>query len=793
MKNAISTVLYGFIVLVVSANGSADYRLTVMRPGYGVNFDRVGHVVLDGGTSFYTHTWALRWPQIPTMSLPLFDCSLATAWGKRCSAINTYIRETNVFAYEMLSSSAQLLLQGKKLVPPSSKATLFHESVTIHPADIHKKYRGRRKKRQASQNPDVPSWLKKQTSDNINDFIPTHTTGQIWADLTNTPGPRAIKQLRQHIRDVGSAIYNNDEGIIHFDADISSFGKLTNKHLDDLVRAGNATNRRLQNIINGIHNTYKRFQSAEREMESRMTYIQQIDNEILSKVIPDVADYFRSVVNADIQAKLWMAGITTLNRGYISPFLIPENEVKDVLRHVSQVVLRRPLYSDLLLPSASPSYYYGLKEVAYAHVYNNENKTSMGAESTLYVSLSIPLHRTGGVVPVYRIDMYPVPTTAGTELKTSGNERLGFTLLKNLPEFIAVPETEETYIEMDKNLFLSCSGLAESKICSSGMPSLKKRRSGNVSCAFALFVENHGEVLRTCDFRYVNTDQWKPYGSAVQLTADSTFLMHASQRGPEKDKWTLSCPGSMLNPQSVVETCSMCRIAVPCFCSMSGADFYLPPRYTGCTINNGERTAEQVSYVYHFNTAMVKSLYPESDEAKLLSYMNFTKLQHPPFRMPNIRFVVEDNFTDYVDISNTFSAELSKTLRRQKKDLAVYSVKVDAALNRTRDFSDQIVDREGSITNALKDVFEGFFGGKLGSLLAMMFSPLGIALLAFILSSFDFIPDITTNCYLYFRNKKALHVYKYMLLKEDEDASCLNTFQVTTKTMNGRKYQRLSQ
>ena len=96
-----------------STLGRVDHRLTVIKPGYGVNFDRVDHVIVDGGTSFYIHTWSIPWPQVRLAEMPLFDCSLATNCGKRCTAINTYIRETNMLAYELMTMSLQLLDKGK--------------------------------------------------------------------------------------------------------------------------------------------------------------------------------------------------------------------------------------------------------------------------------------------------------------------------------------------------------------------------------------------------------------------------------------------------------------------------------------------------------------------------------------------------------------------------------------------------------------------------------------------------------------------------------------------------------
>ena len=752
MKTKLSLLVLLCCVVCKCRLQSVDYRQTYIKPGYGVNFDRVDHIVTDGGTSFYTHTWVLPWPIVPAASMPIFNCSLATDWARRCTSINAYIIDANNFAYELLELSAEFLNTCKKQIPPISDKFLREKSNL------------RRNKRR------VPSWLKPQTSDYLVDYLPTHMTGEIWSDLTNTPGPRAIRQLREHLRNTGLAIYAEIEGIKQFEADVSSFSEITNKRINNLLATGNATNKRLQNVIDNIEHVYNKAGLEEDRLRARMNHATNINRNFIAKVLPSVSDFFRVVVDADIGVRFWISGITALTQGYISPFLVPEEEMIKLLNHISQTVLKKSMYLDLRLPSESMAYYYGLKKVAYTHVYNNDSEPDEG--STLYISLSIPLFKTGYTLPVYRIDVYPVPDTAGiiADKSTTTNRKAGFTLLKNLPDFIAVSENKEVYVEMDKKLFLSCSGYSHAKICNSGMPSLKKRRSGSMSCAFALFIENREEVLRKCDFRYVNTDRWKPYGTAVQLSADSTFLVHASQRGPSPDVWRLSCPLSRLHPQTVLPVCNMCRIKIPCFCTVSGVDFYLPPRYTDCVVSN-HSVSDTAQYMYHLNTAMIQQLFPKSSEAQLTSYAHLVRKRHPIFSLPNITFTIEDNFTEYVDMSDKFGADLNKTLRCQKKEIAVYTVKEDAALSRVRNFSDQVVDRTGNLKKALEDLFDGVFGGRVGLILAAVFSPMGLISIAFILAAIEFIPKITTLVYVTIRRRKADKEYHQLIhlnrLKED--------------------------
>ena len=688
-----------FIFTLDQILAHTDYRLTIIKPGWGVNFHRDGHLIIDGGTAFFTHTWAAEWPKIEYKPMMPFNCSLAYYWGRRCAAVNVYIRETNNLVYENLASTEKILNEAKMLLSANGRT-----------------------RRQADM-------------DYLNDaydVIPTFEIGNMYADITGTPSRKTLKSLKTHLQLVGSAIQANIDGIKQFESNLESFSKLTNKRIDCLEEAGNVTNHRLQMLNKEILDFYTKTELILANETLRLKYVWFIDTNVIAKVIPTVANYQRASLAAHQAAKLWEAGLVRLAGGYLSPHLVPVHAIKPVIQHIREVVLKQPAYVDLQLASDSPGYFYNLKKVTYSFGFTGRNQTS-----TLFITMKFPLTRVGSSFPVYRLDIYPVPTTAG--IRAKGNHRLGFTLLQNLPDFIAVSENQETYVEMNKNLFLSCTGIPDARICGSGMPAIKKRRSGQLSCAFALFLENTQQIFKQCDFRYVNTDQWKPYGSAVQLTADSTFLMHASQRGP-KDVWTLSCPLSTQTPQTPVEPCNMCRIEVPCSCSMSASDFYLPSRYTGCTVST-----EGVSYIYHLNSVMIKSLFPDSAEAKYLSYKNFSKLQNPSFEMPDIKFEVEDNFTSYVDISNALSARLNKTLQRAAKDLKSYIIKEDAALNRTRNFTDQVVDRAGSITDAIQSVFDGIFGGSVFAFLSTLLTPYGILLVACIVNMLEFVPNFIAD------------------------------------------------
>ena len=724
----ITTLVIALITLYYGARGAADFRQTVIKAGYGVNYELVDHVFVEGGTSFYAHTWLVDWPVVSRLTpLGYLDCSQAVDWAKRCRAINRMITEINTSVYESLSLVQRRLDVSAQQLPPAMMDDILAFSSMAVPD---------RKRRAAhADRPDanLPAWLKEQPEDTVMEWLPTYTIGRIWSDLTGSPGPDDIHRLKSHLRSVGSAVYENIRGIQQFEDDVSSLSVLTSIRIDELVHAGNITDTRIRETRDGIRHFYTRSEDAAQELNNRADHVNAIDRTVLTRLAPSILQYRRRVAQYINTLENFMMGITQLTRGYMSPFLVNEEAVQEVTNHVRDNVLSKSRYADLHLPSTAISYYYQLKTVTYTHVLGNDTG------SYLAISLRIPMHLAGGLLPVYRIDTYPVPVRAG--LTITGDSAVGdYTHLMGMPDFIAISTDLSTYIELEKRLFLTCSGRRHARVCGPGMEAIRSRSSNKRStCAFAVFVEHTQDIMPLCDFRYTTLDQWRPYGTAIQMTADMTFLMHQSRRDRDRsDVWEMACPQSSARPFSTVEPCDMCRIKVPCFCSLVGVDFHLASRSSGC-LETEAGSDDQTSYIYHTNAIMTKTLFPQSAAAALLSQETLLERIHPPFTFPDIAFHVEDNLTAYIDLSDQFSASLGKTLENQKAELALYTTKEDAALNRTRDMSDQVAWRTTDIGKAVKDFFMSF-GGNFWAVGGILFSPLFMVCAAFVLSAIDFIP-----------------------------------------------------
>lgn len=737
-----------YVLIVITSHTKSE---TIIKQGYGVHFDLVDHIIADGDTMTYTHTWQIPWLNIRNGGISQFDCSRAADWRGRCLVLQEFIHTVDSDVFEITSNLKGLVRTAIHQIPVS-----LNESLTAESSDTNERRQdfgnGRRKKRQATANTtlngaELPDWLKTQTSDIIHDgldYLPVRIVGQIWSDLTNSPGPKDLRALRSHLRSVGSAVYENIQGVKQFNSDITSLSQLTNGRIDNAVALGQIVNDRIAQTQRGIRNLYNKTSDILATERARLDHIDHIYRITVGDILPAVMKYRAVVLEAAREVDRWLAGITRLTEGYISPFLVRPDEMGRVLNYVSESVLTKPRYKDLRLPSSHISYYYTLKNVAYTHVLNNISAETHETDSTLYVSLNIPLYAVGGLLPLYEVTTYPVPLAAGLQVPTVINyddKKIAFTRFVNVADFIAVSQTTDLYVEVSRKTYLSCGGSPGARFCRSGMNVVRKASVENTTCTFAIFTENNRGVSTTCDIRYEDTDRWKPLGSAFQLSQDSTFLVHASQRGPGPDMWRIACQQSSSRPGQVtpVQPCDMCRLRIPCGCSLTGRDFFLPPRLSGCNATT-TTTTSNVTYVYTVNTALMTNFYPQSALGQLRSFDELDRKIHPPFHLPDITFDVPDLLSQYVERDDAFQASLNDTFARAQMNLSSYTVREEAALNKTRNFTDSVSSKMGDIEAALEDVLN-LFGGDIKTTLALIFSPLFIGLLALVPALIQFVPN----------------------------------------------------
>eukprot|EP00058_Branchiostoma_floridae_P005709 XP_002591197.1 hypothetical protein BRAFLDRAFT_105399 [Branchiostoma floridae] len=564
----------------------------------------------------------------------------------------------------------------------------------------------------------IPAWLKQ--SDEDVDHNPLHVVGQAFADLFHLPGPRALRNLSKHLRAIGVGIYDQMRSLVTFGHTMSSVFATLNARVSSVQSENDANVKLIDAERTAMNQLHKETLASGARLNDRMDFVEASMDKMLTKIDPTLEKVRFSLIDMRRVERAWVHGIQRLIEGYLPPELVTTAMVEELIDHVNEHILTQSSYADYRLLSQKPSFYYQLKDIIYGRT-----------DKYLHITVRVPMYRIAGLVPVYRLDVFPVSVQSGMVFDPSKDG--GYTVLHNYPAYLAITDDLTFYTQMSLPQYKSCktTGSSGINICYYGVPILQRKRRRN-SCAYALFADDHHTIRETCEFRYTKKH---PFPSAVQISDSSVFRMHSGTN--EQVTWALTCNSDKL-PLQNIRSCN-CDKEIPCGCSLTTKHFYLPRRLTGCP-DNFSGGVPQVSQYNYRNFVAIQTWDPQKDLDLANSFAalnnryygnryNFTPIEYHP-----------DNFSKYVEESQKYSTQLVKAVHLAKKRTKVFAHRDQELLSKVRDFSNDVIMRSGSISTALGHFVSGIFGNSVGLIIAAIFGPFGMSLLSFILSLFMFLP-----------------------------------------------------
>lgn len=717
--------MYAFLIFafLIRVCVLADERLTVQRTGYGVNFDKVGHLLDAGGVAYYSHTWAIKIPRPVPPFGELLDCTgFDSTWLPICISTNDLVSTTNQGNYERVFRGNQLILNALDTVKKLENDPVCESSVV--PSETATS--NRRWKRELSEE---TKYTLENTLETVRSILPYQTEAQMVADFFDVPGPNALKQLKGNIKALGSLIDAEKDEVVRYSEHLTGVISTTNKRASAIEHEGTVLVKKLEAVNINMRAHHDQFADALDDITNQLQKINELVAMITMDLLPNLIDL--KGVGEDLYdfARLWSQAVGHLASGYISETIVTVDMIQELLDYITETVLKTTKYSQFKIINTSPLFYYKLKRISYTR-----------SDNHLFIVLDVPLYKIGGQIPLYRIDAFPVPVIAGLSTSSEDDLEDGYTHVLDLPGFLAVTEDTTFYLELEISTFLSCEeGSSSIKNCGLGLEALKSHAASITTCAYAIFTDNHDRVKQSCEIGYTKTI---PLGSAVQLTSDNTFLIHG---GEKKTNWVLSCPESAEAPTTLIPPCDMCRITIPCSCSLTAPDFFIPIRLTGC---NKEFTAiPTTTKIYHRNMAMIQNVLNEDDLRGVRSFDSQVDALYPPLKVPKIEFYVHDDVPGYVEISDKYAADYNKAAQLSKENLDIFAAKVDEGLAEAKNFSDQIVDRTGDWGKAFTDLITGIFGGDVWVVASFIFGPAGLTFIAMLLNAILFVPELMTCMY----------------------------------------------
>lgn len=669
----------------------SSQRKTILRTNWGVHFEEIDSLVSSSGMSHYQHSFAVPWPKLKHNTSKLLNCDKNMGWYTLCKSINRIIIHMNQNNFEIFSYASNTIDETISLIPHARN----------HNNDTNRVKR--------------------------NVFVDAFT------DLFHMPGHRDLTTLKAHLKEVTEAMKLNSDAIKEFNNALSSTQCLLNNRISNLLNGLGHIEQNITQISSNMNQTFTTINNSTEKLMNRTNHIAALISYIATKFLPRC--FMKHSMMKDLlqEAENWHEGITTLATGYLSNFLIPVDLISEIIQHISRNVLIQPKYAHMKLISSNPLYYYKQKNIA-----------ATRQNDMLIILVKFPLHHVGGLLRVYRTDVFPIPASSGLSKMKGINYDETYTVVNDIATYFAITFDGEYYLTLSESLYQSCKGEGI-KLCKDGISSLQ--HSTSVSCISALFFDDKKGIHSTCAFISTRSP---PVGTAIQLTGDDSFLVHGAFAG--NDTWRLRCIDHKDNTQQSLRPCSMCRVKLPCFCTLGADQFEIAARMTECSKNLVQGKLPKVTYLYHPNLIMITSLYPHSELAKLQGYEAKINSFYPPL-VVKVPHIIASNWSQIAEREDKLKNDYKKMVKATHDKVVSFETKEDLIAQKVQNFSDVTVDRSTDLSKAISDALAPF--PTLRHILGLLFSNLGVSLLIFFIMSLKMlkVSSFRTKLCFKFHNK----------------------------------------
>ena len=753
---------------------------SIINLGYGVNFIKVGEILSDGAALH--HVWRVSWPTIPAnVTIPMLSCENST-WQQRCGDILRYlvvVKKTIMKQYDdlqrRLNRLKDLFYPARKQPPPlqpqpmSSQRPPTKTTNRRFPDFPTHNFEGLT----TDSTPHFFNTDERERNDDddeydtvMNNLMKIATMGgQLMSAIGNTPSMGDVEVLRNNIQEVTDGSRANTLAIER----LRGLTLQVSQNTMDNIRKLEGYHSDLDTAVDRMQTNLLIFRAAVARDVVRdkrlMQEMYDIDQLFVTEIDRIVAELLNTVELVRLEVLDFEEGVLALTRGQLSPLLIPDQSLVAALRYLRENVLGSAPYDDFHFVTDDPTDYYRMRATSYVRVNDD-----------LIIMLRIPIHRIQSRMAVYRVDTYPVPDTAGlsppprTREEEAMSER-ALTLVQNVPDFLALTiggGATDTYIEMDKKVYMSCRGEGI-KRCGPGL-SLPRDSKRSSSCALAIFNADDDSVKKNCHFAYAQHLGLR--GSAQQVTKHGDYIVASSSKSV--DHWNMYC--SVTRSRISVPPCNLCRMQIPCGCSMMTRDFLLPTRATGCEVDHRKpnvtnRVITAVEQRYALNTRLMIEMHPDSklvfrnEYEKLVDgYYDSNDLAVTKFHLsPPIKN--QTFLTAYAEKSKKYNRDLQNTLDAYKAGLRLFEDKLDAGLAQALDFTQEVSGRNFNIRATIANFFGGIFGNSVVEILAFVWTTGFLLLVAFVIATFHFVGAILDICSTWRLRRKRVQIHKV----EDED------------------------
>ena len=363
------------------------------------------------------------------------------------------------------------------------------------------------------------------------------------------------------------------------------------------------------NLLERLRNTVNRTNILQQELNTMTQAIRQSTNDI-STVLLAYSKYlltYTTLVNQRIaaltmlqaQAIEYLQDANLLVIGKISNRMLPIDRLEEIYNIIQAQLTKER--SSFFITDPNP-----------INFYNSPNFLFYTATENMYLYLRIPLSSYQATFEVYKIMTIPLPLHS--------NQSTAMYTTYKLPTYLALTTNKNYYIELSHDIYETCIGLPI-KHCASNLPITPSSRP---SCALAIFNDDMDTVKNICDSTL--TIDATISQQIIHIQDDTYFVT-----GPRDiSSWVVTCDDQH---HPLMTPCTLCIITLPCKCSLTTSQFFLPKTAYTCDRNNDK--VGSLIQQYHMNFNFLSSWYYNASTLQSLTAHSFVN-QTPSIQLPPI-------------------------------------------------------------------------------------------------------------------------------------------------------------
>lgn len=321
-----------------------------------------------------------------------------------------------------------------------------------------------------------------------------------------------------------------------------------------------------QQIIAIVNSTVKIgavLEYIELDLQNTKDYITNLSN-YKSKIINERLSLLMRLQRCISLLENYIEGVQIASKGYLDPKLIQPEQFKISLQQVKRAIKQRYPMHEII---ADDIYYY----------YSNKLVSAIYLEDHLYIHIKIPFYPIESRYELFQVYSHEVP------LHPDDINSIGYTVIKNLPDYIAFHPSSMLYTEITKSQLDNCEG-TRTLICSD----LMIHHRPTYTCIASLYFNQEHRTNETCDVQAI----FKPVPTKFHQVGPTQFMVTTSAKS-----YQLISQNSHKTIREIKNPSSYFKITLPCNTMVYIAGLSLLAPMTACGKND---QTLQVQYAINY-------------------------------------------------------------------------------------------------------------------------------------------------------------------------------------------------